>query len=370
MKPRVLFALPGLHRVNRGAEMAFIQIALGLCERDFEVTLIGAGEELPNRPYRFIPGSMKDREAFRKRPMFPPLRTEYRWEELSFCPSLWKQFRPEEYDLTVTCSFPFVHWLLRMKGGKKRPAHVFVTENGDWCAYANNSEYKFFNCEGLVCTNPEYQERNQEKWNCALIPNGVDTSVFTPGEVDRSAYGLPADAKVVCMVSALIPSKFPMDGVRAVAGLGEDVHLLLAGKGPQDEECDALGKELLGERYHRITVPMEKMPEVYRCGDVFLHMSRDEAFGNIYIESASCGIPVVGHETPSTRWILGEHGHLLDSSNQEKLISLLKNLLEQPPSPEKKQQARDMVVTRFDWSAVCDQYAEFFRSVVSDARAI
>ena len=38
-------------------------------------------------------------------------------------------------------------------------------------------------------------------------------------------------------------------------------------------------------------------------------------FGNVYIEGLACGKPVVGHETQSTRWILGEHGTLVDATD-------------------------------------------------------
>ncbi len=389
MKNRILFALPGLHRVARGAEAAFEQIAAGLCGEGFDVTLIGAGSPLPDRPYAYLQGRLTPRERFRRWPSFPPLRSEYRWEELTFAPSLWRLYDPAAYDLTVTCSYPFVNWLLRAKHRAKRhPLHVFVTENGDWPACAGTREYRWFGCDGLVCTNPEYLARNQAKYRSVLIPNGVDTDRFTPGVGDRAAFGLPPSVPVVCMVSALIPSKFPMDGIRAVAALPE-AHLLLGGDGPLKEPCDALGRELLGDRYHRVTVPMSRMPSLYRCGDVFMHLSRDEAFGNIYIEASACGVPVVAHDTPVTRWILGEQGHFADTSDADALVRLLRSVLADtataacvrdaygggsgggrdargPRDPAVRAQAAHRAIAeRFAWPVVCRQYATFFRELLA-----
>lgn len=361
-EPRVLFALPGLHRVNRGAEAAFEWIAAGLCREGFEVTLIGSGDPIPDRPYRFLKGRARPREAFRKWPSLPPFRGEYRWEEASFAPSLWRLYRPSDYEVTVTCSYPFVNGVLRAKRRGKTPKHVYITENGDWAVHTRNREYRWFGCEGLVCTNPEYYERNRERWNATLIPNGVDVSKFTPGAGGREAFGLPADAKVVCMVSALIPSKYPLEGVRAVARI-PGVHLLLAGEGPLRGACDALGEELLGERYHRITVPMARMPEVYRCGDVFLHLSREEAFGNIYIEAMACGLPVMAHDTPTTRWILGGHGIFLDTGNREALVRALKEAVDTPQSPQRQEARHRAAAERFDWPVVCRQYADWLREL-------
>lgn len=360
MKPRVLFALPGLHLVQRGAEAAFEQIAAGLCNEGFEVTLLGAGPPLPDRPYQYVQGKMRPRERFAKWPRFPPFRSEYRWEEFSFAPSVLKACRPADYDITVTCSYPFVNWALRCRKRKGGPLHVFVTENGDWAAHTRNREYRWFGCDGLVCTNPDYLERNRDHWRSVLIPNGVSADRFTPGQADRPAFGLPEDAPVVCMVSALIASKYPMNGIRAVAEI-PGAHLLVAGDGPLRDECDALGTELLGDRYHRITVPMECMPAVYRCGDVFLHLSREEAFGNIYIESAACGLPVVAHDYATTRWIFEHDGILIDTEKPELLVETLRRTLETPRDPEAQSAFRERLVSRFDWSVVCRQYAQCFR---------
>ena len=74
--------------------------------------------------------------------------------------------RPADFDLTVTCSYPFVNWLLRARRRGGRPAHVFVTQNGDWPAQRVNAEYRWFDCDGLVCTNPEYFERHRAAWPC------------------------------------------------------------------------------------------------------------------------------------------------------------------------------------------------------------
>ena len=42
---RVLFALPGFHRIDRGAEIALISVAKELAKTGDTVTLIGSGQE-------------------------------------------------------------------------------------------------------------------------------------------------------------------------------------------------------------------------------------------------------------------------------------------------------------------------------------
>ena len=85
---RVLFALPGLHRHNRGAEVAFISIAKELARLGDVVTLIGSGEADLTTPYRFLQAASIPRERFEAFPFGPVLRHECAYEELTFVPEL------------------------------------------------------------------------------------------------------------------------------------------------------------------------------------------------------------------------------------------------------------------------------------------
>ena len=359
----VLFALPGLHRLSRGAELAFESIATGLAEREeFDVLLIGSGPPIEGRPYRYLQAPMLSRERFVGWPKIPPFRSEYRYEECSFVPGLLYRLAKERVDLAVTCSFPFVSLALRRaKPRRTRVGQVFITQNGDWPARRVNAEYRAFKTDGLVCTNPHYFDRHRETWDSTLIPNGVDPERFRPGPPNRVLLGLPENVPLVSMASAFIASKHVELGIRAVARL-EGVHLAVAGDGPLREECARLGSELLGDRYHQMSLLSGRMPDYYRAADVFLHLSREEAFGNVYIEALACGKPAVAHDYSTARWILGDFGTFADTSNSDALVGALRTALEAAPSTEASACWR-RVDERFSWSVVVSKYAEFFQEV-------
>ena len=359
---RILFALPGLHRVDRGAEIAFISVASELARNGDQVTLIGSGPQRPGAPYHYIQVPVSSRERFERLPRLPLFRSETVWEEASFIPGLLGVFDPAAYDLTVTCSFPFTNWALRRPAKGGRPAHVFVTQNGDWPAYSRKAEFRFFDCDGLVCINPDYLERNKDTYRSALIPNGVDRQRFTPGPAERARFGIEADGPVVLMVSAMIASKNVDRGIRAVGRI-PGATLVVAGDGPLRAEYQALADECLPARYRQVRVSPEDMPALYRSADVFLHLSQDESFGNVYVEALACGTPIVAYDSARTRWILGETGALADPDAPEAVSD---KIIEAHGSGSERREALVMRSRQFEWPEIARQYREFFELVVRE----
>lgn len=360
---RILFALPGLHRVHRGAEVVFEsvaqEIALG---GEHEVTLAGAGREIPGRAYRFRRVGAISRERFEHWPSVPFLRNECNYEELTFAAGLAAVRWRRDFDVTVTCGYPYTNWALRARlPGVRRPAHVFVTQNGDWPARERRREFRFFSCDGLVCTNPEFLARNRERWFCALIPNGFDPARFNPGPADRAGLGLPQGRPVVLMVSALTHGKRVLEGIRAVAKVPE-AFLLVAGDGPLRDEVDRLGAERLPGRFQRRTFPYHRMPDVYRSADVFLHMALNESFGNVYVESLASGTPVVAHDGPNSRWILERHAFLVDTASEPDLVRALADALSAKGRGAAEREG--FAVSRYTWKAVAERYLDFLGEVV------
>jgi glycosyltransferase involved in cell wall biosynthesis len=358
---RVLFTLPGLHRKNRGAEIVFISIAKELSRLGDSVTLIGSGQCGDATPYRFLQAASVPRERFERFPFGPILRHEYAYEELTFSLGLLRRYHPDDYDVTVTCSYPFTNWILRRPvfGGLRTP-HVFVTQNGDWPATARNSEFRFFGCEGLICTNPDYYERSKNRWRCRLIPNGVDCSQFHPGQSDRPTFGLPGDRFIVLIVSALAASKNVETGLRAVSLL-PDAYLVVAGDGPLRQSLDDLAAEILPGRFTRLSIRPDQMPVLYRSVDAFLHLSKDEPFGNVYLEAMATGLPIVAPDSSRSRWIVGDEEFLFQKDSPTDIATML---LAAGQSPTQYRNNRVDRAGRFAWSKVAQMYRQFLTEIV------
>jgi glycosyltransferase involved in cell wall biosynthesis len=359
---RIHFFLPGMHRVHRGAEAAFESVAVEIAKLGLdEVTVIGSGQPRPDRPYRFQRCGLIPRERFESFPKLPPFRSEYVDEEATWVIGYLPWYRPSAADVTVTCSYPFVNWMLtRWPPLRRRPAHIFVTQNGDLPAYSDVSEYRLFRCDGLVCTNPKFYERNRARWPSILISNGIDPHRFFPGPSARERFGLPEKGIIVLMVSALVESKRVLEGMRSVARI-PDAMLVVAGDGPLRDQFDTLGNELMPGRFRRLTLPANQMPDLYRSADVLLHPTLFESFGNVYIEAMAVGLPVVAHDYEVTRWIFGDYPGLVDALDETALAGAISWAVQagRTESAARATTAAD----RFSWSKIARQYRDFFFSV-------
>ena len=342
---------------DRGAEVALLSVADEMARAGVHVTVAGGGKPMRDKAYDFRHIATVSRENFEWLPSIPLFRNETHWEDMIFAANLLRQIDMRNFDATVTCAFPFSHWALR-RHGAAGPRHFFVTQNGDWPAVSNKSEYAYFRCDGLICTNPDYFDSSKTQWNCALIPNGADLTRFKPGPSARQRFGLPEDRKIILMVSAFITTKRVADAVKAVAKT-DDAYLVVAGDGPLRGEVETMAATLLPGRFKRLTLPASDMPYLYNSADVFLHLSLLESFGNVFVEAMACGLPIVGHSTERLRWIVGDQEFLGDTENEASLVALIKQamtVVDHPLNPNR---------LCFAWPAIAQDYQKFIGSVVN-----
>ena len=113
----------------------------------------------------------------------------------------------------------------------------------------------------------------------------------------------------------------------------------------------------------RSTFRHDEMPDLYRSADLFLHTKIRESFGNVYVEALSCGTPIVAHDDDVTRWILGEHATLVDTTSQAALTDAIATALGSPANGE----AAEWAHARYSWEVIAGKYVDFFAGVLDSA---
>ncbi|WP_233163769.1 glycosyltransferase family 4 protein [Glycomyces salinus] len=141
---------------------------------------------------------------------------------------------------------------------------------------------------------------------------GIDTEMFNPdvdGERVRERHGLRGKPVIVC-VSRLVPRKGQDKLIAALPHVreqtGEDVRLLLVGRGPYERRLRSLVAHHHLE--HAVTftgaVPEGEIAQHFAAGDVFAMPCRTrrrgldvEGLGAVFLEAAACGLPVIAGDS-------------------------------------------------------------------------
>jgi len=165
------------------------------------------------------------------------------------------------------------------------------------------------------------------------------------------------------MVSALIPSKRISIAIEAVSHI-PDAYLVVAGEGPLRQAIDAAAARLLPARYTRLSVAPQRMAELYRSADVFLHLSKHEAFGNVYLEAMACGLPIVAHDSPQVRYIVGDDEFLIDTEDPFALAEQIKCARSAPAIEAER---RFMRARKFSWTKIAAMYRNFLQEIVASS---
>lgn len=131
-----------------------------------------------------------------------------------------------------------------------------------------------------------------------VIPNGVDTSVFSPGDrmTARDALGLPAKATIVLVAGQGLTENPYKDFATLAAALPDmarehsDVLLVALGS----DRAEAL--EGLPVRHVPFVEDPARVAAYLRAADVYVHPARAENLPLAIIEAMACGTPVVASE--------------------------------------------------------------------------
>jgi glycosyltransferase involved in cell wall biosynthesis len=127
-----------------------------------------------------------------------------------------------------------------------------------------------------------------------VIPNGVDTRIFFPGDraAARMRLGIEQDAKVLLVAANGLRNNVWKDykTLRAALEISSTQSIIVI----------AVGETALTEQIGSIElrfVPFERDPtrlaDYYRVANVYLHAARVESFGNVLLEARACGTPIV-----------------------------------------------------------------------------
>jgi glycosyltransferase involved in cell wall biosynthesis len=297
-------------------------------------------------------------------------RGAYTVEQLSFTASLVPYLVRERPDLVYYCDISIgklLHYWRRLSGARFR----LLLHNGGphpapylWADHV----HQLTPGEANRAIEKGFDPRKQ-----TLLPCGFSFGqVPMPSSPEEKAQrrrelGLPLDRKIVLSVGALNRGHKRMDYlISEIASMGPDRPFLVM-LGEVESETPAVRATadlLLGPDGYLIrTVQRDAMDKYYRAADVFALASLVEAFGLVYVEAMSHGLPCIAHDYPVSRFVLGAEGLLDDLRLTGRLAARLHEALDLADTAEHRIQRHTSVSHRFDWSALAPRYVAMMQSV-------
>jgi phosphatidylinositol alpha-1,6-mannosyltransferase len=176
----------------------------------------------------------------------------------------------------------------------------------------------------------------------------------------------------------MVPRKGQDVLIRAMSrirGQVPDPALLLVGDGPYRPQLERLAARAPeGSVVFAGQVGEEELPRYYRAGDVFAMPCRNrfgglevEGWGNVFIEAAASGRPVVVGDSGGARESLipGTTGLLVDGADERAVADAVGGLLSDPARADAMGHAgRERVERDFTWSRAATELVDGLRRAV------
>lgn len=221
-----------------------------------------------------------------------------------------------------------------------------------------------------------YREQQFPADRIRVVPNGIElpsVAEYSRAERDRlraELCGIPAEAKVLGFVGRLARQKRIGDllwMMLLLESLRQDVHLVIAGGGPERESLEQKARDLHLESQVHFLGHRQDVSSLLPLFDLFCLPSDFEGMSNSVMEAMAGGLPVLASDIAPNRELVvdGRTGHLIPVGDHAQFARATLPLLENPDLARQMGTAgRERMKTEFGVSKMVEGYAAIYREVV------
>jgi len=204
--------------------------------------------------------------------------------------------------------------------------------------------------------------------NLKVVARGVDTQLFHHNKRSlamRESWGVTPDTMVLLSTSRLAAEKnlnLTIQAYQTLLAQGRKVKMVFAGDGPMRALTEAKCPDavFVGMCTH------EQLATLYASADLLLFPSLTETFGNVTLESLSCGTPVLAFDCAAAGEFIQDrkNGWLVPSDEPH---TYLQRALEITQSSATLEQAREFTrpsVAHLGWDEIAGQVETIFQRAI------
>jgi glycosyltransferase involved in cell wall biosynthesis len=213
--------------------------------------------------------------------------------------------------------------------------------------------------------------------NGYVIPNGIDTSLFTPSQEARLSLrqelGLLSTSFLIGSICRYHPMKDHANFIQAAALLWKnypDTHFVMAGSkvDSANKTLHQLIEELgIGERIHLLGERGD-MPRLMAALDIMASASAyGEAFPLVLGEAMSCGVSCSVTDVGDSGWIVGDTGWVVPPKNPEALAASWQESIELGSEGREKlgKSARSRIMEYFSLDSIVVEYERLYETAMA-----
>jgi glycosyltransferase involved in cell wall biosynthesis len=197
--------------------------------------------------------------------------------------------------------------------------------------------------------------------NLRMLSRGVDTVLFNPTRRDeamRITWGVNPGQLAVIHVGRLAPEKnYPLlfrafDAIKAVQ---PKAKLVIIGDGPLLSACQRERPDAVFTGFYTGV----SLARHYASGDIYLHTSTTETFGNVVTEALGSGLAVTAFDYAAAHEFIrsGENGLLAPVGDEAAFIAHAVRLARDPALRTRLAAAGPATARGLSWDTIVDRFA-------------
>lgn len=203
-----------------------------------------------------------------------------------------------------------------------------------------------------------------------VIPNGISREVFVRDEAKgvkfRESIGLTRDDRVVLSVGLRIPRKGVDTFVNMASKFSDQKEVKFVWVGGSEALLeDALDKTPPGNVMFPGHVPFKEIIGVYSSADVFVFPTRAESYGNVMLEAASCGCPLLIRDIPVYEEWVQDGKHCLKARSDSDFVDKLRTILGDEPLRRKMIAGAASLAEEHDIKKTAQMLKELYESLAA-----
>lgn len=227
--------------------------------------------------------------------------------------------------------------------------------------------WTFKAADRVICYTEEEKEEvarlGVDRRKIVVIHNGIDTSLFKPG--DRQGNG-----GRLLWIGRFVPGKgveYLIDAFSEAVKVKPWLKLMMIGNGPglpaMKEKIRLLG--LSDKITIKKFIPNTELSAVYQDADVFVLSSLMEGVPRTILEAMSSGLPIVCTELPQLRHIVDQCGLMVPLKDSKALAKMILLVASDPGLAYKLGKCgREKVVKYYSWDDTVSKTMLLYRDVI------